>query len=104
MAATLRFVPGDGEVLREDGDFILSRSATDDGRSHVLKLTGSLARLEHEYALRNELDAAWAARPLALVSDHGRMTLLLQDPGGEPLARFLGQPDFATRAAHESVG
>jgi len=85
-------VPADDEVLREDGDFILVRSASDSGRSHVLKLTGSLARLEHEFALRNELDAAWAAQPLSLVDEHGRTTLLLQDPGGEPLARLLGRP------------
>jgi PAS domain S-box-containing protein len=104
MAATLRFVPGDDEVLREDGDFILSRSATDGGRSHVLKLTGSLARLEHEYALRNELDAAWAARPLALANEHGRTTLLLQDPGGEPLARLLGRSMDAAAFLRIAVG
>ncbi|HYS09256.1 MAG TPA: protein kinase, partial [Myxococcales bacterium] len=104
MADTLRFVPGDDEVLREDGDFILSRSATDCGRSHVLRLTGSLARLEHEYALRNELDAAWAARPLALVNEHGRTTLLLQDPGGEPLARLLGRPMDAASFLRIAIG
>src|SRR6266446_2415038 len=104
MAATLRFVPGDDEVLREDGDFILSRSATDGGRSRVLKLTGNLARLEHEYALRNELDAAWAARPLALVNEHGRTTLLLQDPGGEPLARLLGRPMDAASFLRIAIG
>ena len=107
MVATLRFVTppcwpasGHDEVLRADGDLVLSRSATDDGRSSVLKVTtaaerpvpGSLARLEHEHALRNELDPAWAARPLTLLSDHGRTTLLLEDPGGEPLARLLGHP------------
>src|SRR4051812_38737413 len=91
---------GHDDVLRADGDLVLSRSATEDGRSSVLKVTtaaerpvpGSLARLEHEHALRNELDPAWAARPLTLLSDHGRTTLLLEDPGGEPLARLLGHP------------
>src|SRR5437879_3683832 len=107
VVATLRFVTppcwpasGHDEVLRADGDLVLSRSATDDGRSSVLKVTtaaerpvpGSLARLEHEHALRNELDPAWAARPLTLLSDHGQTTLLLEDPGGEPLARLLGHP------------
>src|SRR6267143_1217058 len=104
MGATLRFVPGDDEVLREDCDFILSRSATDGGRSRVLKLMGSLARLEHEYALRNELDAAWAARPLALANEHGRTTLLLQDPGGEPLGRLLGRPMDAAAFLRIAVG
>src|SRR5438105_10334047 len=88
------------DVLREDADLVLSRSATDGGRSRVLRVSiaaerptpGILQRLEHEYSLRNELDPAWAARPLELVSDHGQTTLLLEDPGGEPLAPLLGKP------------
>jgi hypothetical protein len=34
-----------------------------------------IKRLEHEYALRAELDVAWAARPIAL----SRLTLMLKD-------------------------
>jgi PAS domain S-box-containing protein len=105
-------VSGHDEVLREDGDLVLSRSAGDDGRSPVLKLTtaserpvpGSLARLEHEHALRDELDPAWAARPLALVSDRGRTTLLLEDPGGELLARLLGRPMEPTSFLRIAIG
>src|SRR5262249_1411675 len=52
----------------------------------------SLQRLEHAYGLRGELDPAWAARPLEVVWNQGRPTLLLADPGGEPLARSVGQP------------
>jgi serine/threonine protein kinase len=52
----------------------------------------SLRRLEHEYALRAELDSACAVRPLALVQHQGRPVLVLEDPGGEPLARRLGTP------------
>lgn len=52
----------------------------------------SLKRLEHEYALRSELDAAWAARPLALSRYKDRLTLVLEDPGGEPLDRLLDEP------------
>jgi serine/threonine protein kinase len=51
-----------------------------------------LKRLEHEYALRGELDAAWAAKPVALSRFNGRLTLVLEDPGGEPLDRLLGKP------------
>src|SRR5262245_2378947 len=51
----------------------------------------TVARLEHAYALRDELDAAWAARPLALVRCEGRPTLLLEDPGGEVLAGLIGR-------------
>lgn len=50
----------------------------------------SLARLEREYSLKNVLDSAWALRPLELLHEQGRTVLLLEDPGGEPLARLLG--------------
>src|SRR6202008_1278348 len=53
---------------------------------------GCVERLEHEYALKSELDADWAARPVALTRDNGRMTLVLEDPGGTPLDRLLGRP------------
>src|SRR5258707_5220608 len=48
--------------------------------------------LEHEYALKGELDADWAARPIALTHYNDRMTLVLEDPGGAPLDRLLGRP------------
>jgi PAS domain S-box-containing protein len=49
-------------------------------------------RLQHEYALKSELEAGWAARPVALTHDNGRMTLVLEDPGGTPLDQLLGRP------------
>ena len=45
---------------------------------------GSLQRLDHEYALKADLDAAWAARPLALSRHNDQVGLVLEDPGGEP--------------------
>ena len=57
----------------------------------------SLKRLEHEYALRAELDLDWAARPLALTRRHNRTVLVLEDPGGEPLDRLLGRALEATQ-------
>ena len=48
----------------------------------------SLKRLEHEYLLRHELDPTWAVRPRGLTREHGRLTLLLDDPGGELNTRF----------------
>jgi PAS domain S-box-containing protein len=53
---------------------------------------GCVERLEHEYALKSELDAGWAARPVALTHDNARMTLVLEDPGGTPLDQLLGRP------------
>ena len=54
---------------------------------------GFVDRLAHEYGLKDELDGRSAVRPLALVREHGRTMLLLEDPGGEPLSRLLlGRP------------
>src|SRR6202048_3032407 len=53
---------------------------------------GCVERLEHEYALKAELDADWAARPIALTHHNGRMTLVLEDPGGVAVDRLLGRP------------
>ena len=52
----------------------------------------SLKRLEHEYELRTELNSAWAAQPIALSQQNGRLALLCQDPGGDPLDRVLSFP------------
>ncbi len=46
----------------------------------------------HEYELRDELDAAWCAKPVDLLREGGRTSLLLEDPGGEPLERLIGAP------------
>jgi serine/threonine protein kinase len=88
------------EPLWEDGEFVLSRGMWDGERSPLLVLSpasahptpGSLRRLERAYELRDELDPAWAARPVELVHSQGRPTLRLADPGGELLARLVGQP------------
>ena len=53
---------------------------------------GCIERIENEYALRAELDADWAARPVALTHVNGRMALVLEDPGGAPLDLLLGRP------------
>ncbi len=82
--------------LRE-GDLALYRGAGN-GLSPILLVAaeetslGYVERLEHEYALKSELNADWAARPVALAHDNGRMTLVLEDPGGAPLDRLLGRP------------
>ncbi|MDB5041598.1 MAG: multi-sensor signal transduction multi-kinase, partial [Candidatus Eremiobacteraeota bacterium] len=55
-------------------------------------LPAALKRLEHEYALKAELDGAWAARPVELSGHNNRMTLVLEDPGDEPLDRLIGRP------------
>ena len=47
---------------------------------------------EHEHDLKADLDADWAARPIDLSRHDGRMALVLEDPGGEPLDQRLGRP------------
>ncbi|WOH57564.1 AAA family ATPase [Bradyrhizobium sp. BWC-3-1] len=46
--------------------------------------------LAHEYELREELDEAWAVRPLELIREAGRTMLVLEDPCGEPLLNLVG--------------
>jgi len=78
MTQLSRHVP---ETLWEDRDFVLSRSTLSDERTPVLVLApaserpapGIIARLEHEYSLRDELDSDSAARPLTLVRREGRL-------------------------------
>jgi serine/threonine protein kinase len=52
----------------------------------------SLDRLAHEHGLKDELDGAWAVRPLEFVREGGQVVLVLEDAGGEPLDRLLGTP------------
>jgi len=52
----------------------------------------SVYRLRHEFELRDELDGAWAVRPIELLQEQSRTVLVLEDPGGEPLERLLGRP------------
>ena len=88
------------ETLWEDGEFVLSRGVWDGEPFPLLAVRPSsarpspetLAQLRHAFALREELDPAWAARPLRLEPRQGRLTLVSEDPGGEPLSRLLGRP------------
>ena len=87
------------EPLREGEEYILYSGRTDGELPAILVVAPvseypaleSLERLEHEYLLRDELDSDWAARPLALTHHLGRTTLVLEDPGGEPLDGTIGQ-------------
>ncbi|HVI78205.1 MAG TPA: serine/threonine-protein kinase PknK, partial [Candidatus Acidoferrum sp.] len=90
----------DLETLWENDEFILSRGREEGEGSPLLVVApvsqhpapASVRWLEHAYALRDALEPAWAARPLALVHQQGRPMLLLEDPGGEILESFMGHP------------
>jgi len=64
----------------------------------------SLQQLNHEYSLAAELDAAWAAQPLALTRRRGRPVLILKDPGGEPLDCVTGRSYSLSAHCHRAVG
>src|SRR5260370_23074242 len=92
-----------GEVLWQDRERVVCRRWRDGAngdRQSVLAVLPSaehpipanLTRLAHEYGLRDDLDDAWAARPLELVREHGQTILVLNDPRGEPLDRLIGSP------------
>src|ERR1700675_3157539 len=88
------------EALRKDEEFILYRGRSEDVPPQVLVVSPAMAyptpeslkRLEHAYSLREELDPQWAARPIAMARHWDRTVLVLEDPGGMPLDRLLGQP------------
>ncbi len=90
------------EALHRDEEFVLYRGEPSNqpcSPSVLLLAPASmgpaletLRKIEHEYSLRDELDSAWAVRSLALSEHRGQTALLLEDPGGEPLDRFLPGP------------
>ena len=84
-------------IVREDDQFVLLRATRDADGVPVLVLCArhergtALARIEHEYALRAELDPAWAATPLELVHGAACPALVLAD-GAAPLQVLQIQP------------
>jgi PAS domain S-box-containing protein len=88
------------EALRKEDEFILHRGRSKDKGSQVLVLAPLaeypapeiLKCLEHAYSLREELDPAWAARPIGITRHWDRSVLVLEDPGGVPLDQSLSQP------------
>ena len=85
------------KVLR-DGELRLCRGQAENAESILLVSSTNehgypeaAKRLEHEYALKDDLDASWAAQPLAIIRDQDRVSLILKDPRGEPLDRLVGK-------------
>ena len=72
------------QVLHDDEGILLCRACREDvngERKIVLAVVPaaehptpqSLDRLAHEFGLRDELDSAWAAKPLELLQDRNRL-------------------------------
>ncbi|HUB30858.1 MAG TPA: protein kinase, partial [Terracidiphilus sp.] len=87
------------EPLRQEADFNFYRGRERGNELPILAVgvaaeqpsPQALRRLEYECSLATELDAEWAAQPLRLIRHKGRTVLILRDPGGEPLDRFIEQ-------------
>ncbi|HUB11978.1 MAG TPA: AAA family ATPase [Acetobacteraceae bacterium] len=103
------------DVLWSDGERVLvsgSRLGAEGERRPVLTVRLAadrpsplaLERLAHEYEIRNELDSAWAARPLEFAREDGRAMLVLEHQGGELLARLLGGPMETGAFLHLAIG
>src|SRR4029077_14316264 len=101
------------EFLRGDGEFILYRGlAKQPGAPCVLLLApastrrepDTLKKIDHEFSLRNDLDPAWAVRPLSVPERSDQVTLVLEDPGGVTLDGFLAAPMEITQFLRVAVG
>jgi hypothetical protein len=91
---------------REDGEYVFRRGwrLDDDGKRRAVLIvlpaadhpsSSSLDRLTHEYELKDELDGAWAVRPLDLVRDAGRTMLVLVT--NDPVLQGLNPDDRGNR-------
>src|SRR5262245_46594394 len=92
------------ETLHQDGEFILYRglrqSKAETSPASILALSpvmehpapATIKKIEREFSLKDDLDPAWAIRPIALAQQQSRTMLLFEDPDGEPLDRLLRGP------------
>jgi serine/threonine protein kinase len=103
------------QILWEDNDHVLVRRWHNDGEADTgttlaLFLTSSpptptsIARLAHQYELKDELDGAWAVRPISLAQERGQPVLVFEDPGGELLEGLLGAPMETGRFLRLAIG
>jgi len=88
------------DVLWEDDERIFCRTCRVDARGERKEImavrsaadarpaSATIARLTHEYELKDYLDRAWAMRPLDLLKKCGQAVLLLETPDSGPLDRL----------------
>ncbi|WP_051264238.1 ATP-binding protein [Rhizobium leucaenae] len=94
---------GDLQVLWEDeerafcrGQFVYKNGAS--RNVLALRLTAAfpraaaVAQLSNEFELKDHLDSAWAVRPLEFVRKRELTMLVFEDPGGEALDKYMGEP------------
>jgi serine/threonine protein kinase len=104
MQAELERLRAENAQLKTKDKGGLTLEVSEKGGAHAQPTPVSIAQLEHAYALRGELDAAWAARPFELGHHQGRPALLMENPGGELLAAMLGRPWELTQFLRVAIG
>ncbi|MBV8216492.1 MAG: hypothetical protein JOZ08_25020 [Verrucomicrobia bacterium] len=95
------------ETLRSDQEFVLYRGRNIDDASQILMLSPAavnpspaiLRRLEHEYFLREALDPAWSARPIALSNHWDRPVLVTEEHQPVERDRPVASARWAWRSA-----
>jgi PAS domain S-box-containing protein len=104
------------DILHRHGEFVLFRGRRRRGTNprppSILVLMPrsehprpeTVRMLEHEYSLGTELDPAWAVTPVEITQHEGRTVLILDDPGGEPLAQLIGTPMEMGRFLRVAIG
>jgi len=104
------------ETLHQDGEFILYRglrpTKAETSPPSILALSpvmerpvpATIKKMEHEFSLKDELDPAWAVRPIAFAQQQSRTMLVFEDPNGEPLDRLLRRPMELTQFLRCAIG
>src|SRR5882757_8577974 len=101
------------QLLWEDGECVFCRGQrhANGRRDDLLAVLpaaehptpATLDRLAREYGLKDELEGAWAVRPLELLRERGRTMLVLEDTRSEPLDRLLGAPMEVRSLLHLAI-
>src|SRR3970040_2027910 len=102
------------ETIRKDDEFILYSGTrqTDATSSSIFVLTpasehpavASLRRMDEQDCMAAELGPDWAVIPTGPVKHHGRTMLVLANPGGDPLDRFIGTPPELRQFLRLAIG
>jgi PAS domain S-box-containing protein len=100
------------QKVREDGEFVLLRGGLKGTPMSLLLLApasdhpspASLERMNHVYALRNELESGWATRPLSFANYRGLQALALHHPDGDFLDLLVGRLPEMRQLLRAAIG
>ncbi len=99
-------------IVSQDGEFILGGGQHASRSASLLPLAPSsrkpsvdtLTKLAHEHSLTNELESAWAARPLTVTRRLGQAPDKLEVSGDEPCGRFCKGPADLRSSLRSAAG